>query len=117
MPYRHALESRGSRICLRSTLTSDAPDATYTLIQRVLTALIHYVKHTEQYSPVADLLVRQFASISISADHSSSQDIERLKHILDIIVIPSTVRQGSRLTRMWALCFYFMKLEIGRAHV
>ena len=48
--------------CVRShisafRLTSDAPDATYTLIQWVLTALIHHVKHAEKYSPVADLLV------------------------------------------------------------
>jgi hypothetical protein len=49
-------------------MTSETPQPTYTLIRRVLTALIHHVKNAGQFSPLADLLVEQFKTLAKSMD-------------------------------------------------
>lgn len=80
-------------------LSTEAPETTYTLIRRVLTALIHHVKNAGQFSPLADLLVQEFSTISKSTKSTSPEDLERLRRMLEILTVPSSVRQGSRLTR------------------
>jgi len=83
-------------------MTSEAPEFTYTLIRRVLTALIHHVKNADQFTPLADLLVAQFTSLK-PADITLPEDIEGLRRMLEIISVPTAVRQGSRLTRTFYL--------------
>ncbi|KAF9461848.1 hypothetical protein BDZ94DRAFT_790553 [Collybia nuda] len=78
---------------LKAHLAADVPEPTYTLIRRVLTSLIHHVKNAEQFSPLADLLVRQVT------EASKTTDMESLRRILEIISVPVAVRQGSRMTQ------------------
>lgn len=80
-------------------MTSETPELTYTLIRRVLTALIHHVKKADQFTPLADLLVGKFASLSKSTQSTSPEHIESLRRMLEIISVPTAVRQGSRLAR------------------
>lgn len=80
-------------------MTSETPELTYTLIRRVLTALIHHVKKADQFTPLADLLVGQFASLSKSTQSTSPEHIESLRRMLEIISVPTAVRQGSRLAQ------------------
>jgi hypothetical protein len=83
-------------------MTSEAPQPTYTLIRRVLTALIHHVKNAGQFSPLADLLVEQFKDLAKSMDSGSPNFIESLRRMVEIISVPTAVRQGSRLTRAFS---------------
>ncbi|KAG5642515.1 hypothetical protein DXG03_002616 [Asterophora parasitica] len=80
-------------------LSAKDPETTYTLLRRVLTALIHHVKKAEQFSPLADLLVKQLSATVKTTDVTSSADIERVRRMLEILSVPSAVRQGSRLTQ------------------
>lgn len=73
---------------------ADDEEATYTLVRRVLTALIHHCKDKEQFSSVADMLVAQFDQLV--KDHI---DEERLRRMLEIASVVCSVRQGSRLLR------------------
>ncbi|OBZ65821.1 U3 small nucleolar RNA-associated protein 20 [Grifola frondosa] len=73
-------------------LTCDAPEASYTLIRRVLTALIHHCKGAEQFSPISDLLVKETVQIVNAGDE------EQLRRILEVVSVACSVRQGSRVT-------------------
>ncbi|KAF4598878.1 U3 snoRNP protein [Pleurotus pulmonarius] len=76
--------------------SASQPDTLYTLIRRLITALIHHVKNAEQFTPLGDYLVTLFLESSKAADTEEEQ--ERLRRSLELIGIPCAVRQGSRLT-------------------
>jgi U3 small nucleolar RNA-associated protein 20 len=80
-------------------MTSEVPEPTYTLIRRALTALIHHVKKADQFTALAELLIGQFTTLSKSTNSTSPDHIESLRRMLEIISVPTAVRQGSRLTR------------------
>lgn len=77
-------------------LSASQPDTLYTLIRRLITALIHHVKNAEQFTPLGDYLVTLFLESSQAA--STEEEQERLRRSLELIGIPCAVRQGSRLT-------------------
>ncbi|KAL4261563.1 Small subunit processome component 20 [Pleurotus pulmonarius] len=77
-------------------LSASQPDTLYTLIRRIITALIHHVKNAEQFAPLGDYLVTLFLESSKAA--STEDEQERLRRSLELIGIPCAVRQGSRLT-------------------
>jgi U3 small nucleolar RNA-associated protein 20 len=83
-------------------MTSEVPELTYTVIRRVLTALIHHVKNAAQFSPLGDLLVEQLKTIAKSIDSGSSESIESLRRMVEVVSVPTAARQGSRLTRTFA---------------
>ncbi|KAK1236291.1 U3 snoRNP protein [Marasmius sp. AFHP31] len=66
-------------------------DAIYTLIRRVFTAFIHHVKGPEQFTPITDIVVKNISS-------TPSEDNERLRRIMEVAAVISSVRNGSRLT-------------------
>ncbi|KAF8058583.1 hypothetical protein FPV67DRAFT_1428362 [Lyophyllum atratum] len=85
-------------------LSTPTPEPTYTLLRRVLTALIHHVKNAAQFAPLADLLVRHFSSTVKSLDSTSptsqtENKIESVRRILEVLAVPTAVRQGSRVTQ------------------
>ncbi|KAG6885913.1 hypothetical protein C0993_007931 [Termitomyces sp. T159_Od127] len=86
---------------LEAHLASECPETTYTLIRRTLTALIHHVKNSSAFAPLADLLVQRFTmmvvNLTASSFKPSNDTIEYARKMLDILSIPSAVRQGSRL--------------------
>ncbi|KAI0753565.1 hypothetical protein C8Q80DRAFT_1342693 [Daedaleopsis nitida] len=73
-------------------LSCDVPDDVYTLVRRVLTALIHHCKGAEQFSPASDAVVRQFLKVVKTSDE------ERIRRMLEVASIVCSVRQGSRMT-------------------
>ncbi|KAI0937862.1 hypothetical protein AcW1_003904 [Taiwanofungus camphoratus] len=81
---------------LRYHLTCEEPDSTYTLLRRVLTALIHHCKNSEQFTSIADLLVAQMLGCFPSV--SEEIDEEKLRRTIEIVTISCSVRQGSRMT-------------------
>ncbi|KAG1818154.1 armadillo-type protein [Suillus subaureus] len=80
-------------------LTSDHPELTYTLLRRVLTALIHHCNGPEHFSIVASLIVDRFCAVS-QADDTNHQHLQRAMQITSVIC---AVRQGSRLSCMSSL--------------
>lgn len=78
------------------------PRPTHTLLRRTLTALIHHVKNAEQFSLVGDILVQRLTTVR------QEDDIERLRRMLEVLAVATSVRQGSRLTGMTLL--YFLHL-------
>ncbi|KAG1882502.1 armadillo-type protein [Suillus subluteus] len=75
-------------------LTGDRPELTYTLLRRVLTALIHHCNGPEHFSIVASLIVDRFCAVS-QADGANRQHLQRVMQITSVIC---AVRQGSRLS-------------------
>ncbi|KAG1774596.1 hypothetical protein EV702DRAFT_1123142 [Suillus placidus] len=75
-------------------LTSDRPELSYTLLRRVLTALIHHCNGPEHFSVVASLIVDHFCTVS-QADGANYQHLQRAMQITSVIC---AVRQGSRLS-------------------
>ncbi|KAG1832880.1 armadillo-type protein [Suillus subalutaceus] len=75
-------------------LTGDRPELTYTLLRRVLTALIHHCNGPEHFSIVASLIVDRFCAVS-QADDANHQHLQRVMQITSVIC---AVRQGSRLS-------------------
>lgn len=73
-------------------------EAAYTLVRRVLTALIHHCKDKEQFSGVADMLVAQFEERV-----KDPTDEERLRRVLEVASVVCSVRQGSRMLRAYFL--------------
>ncbi|KAF8901183.1 armadillo-type protein, partial [Gymnopilus junonius] len=73
--------------------TASDPKATYTLLRRTLTALIHHVKNAEGFTLVGQVLVERFISLV-----KEEENMEPLKRMLDVMAVVSGVRQGSRLT-------------------
>ncbi|KAG6860769.1 hypothetical protein C0995_007801 [Termitomyces sp. Mi166 len=90
---------------LEAHLSNEDTENTYILIRRTLTALIHHVKNSTAFAPLTDLLVQRFTTTvaSLTATSSSSipsnDTIERMRRMLEILSIPSAVRQGSRLAQ------------------
>ncbi|KAG6834514.1 hypothetical protein H0H93_009222, partial [Arthromyces matolae] len=83
-------------------LTSEDQETTYTLIRRSVTALIHHVKNSATFAPLADLLVQRFTTTVGNLNSSTpptEENIENLRRMLEILSIPTAVRQGSRLTQ------------------
>lgn len=78
---------------LECHLSCPESDASYTLIRRVLTAFIHHVKGPDQFSSVAEIIVKEHAKLSSAADDNE----EKLRRILEIAAVPASVRNGSRL--------------------
>ncbi|KAG2115669.1 armadillo-type protein [Suillus cothurnatus] len=75
-------------------LTSDRPEMSYTLLRRVLTALIHHCNGPEQFSIVGSLIVDRFCAVS-QADNVNHQHLQRAMQITSVVC---AVRQGSRLS-------------------
>ncbi|CAA7260357.1 unnamed protein product [Cyclocybe aegerita] len=67
------------------------PKPTYTLLRRALTALIHHVKNSEQFVPVAELVVQKLST-------TDKTDVEQLRRVVEVASVICSVRQGSRLT-------------------
>lgn len=78
-------------------LARDASDVSYTLIRRVLTALIHHCKWGDQFAPLAEVLVAQYNAATTST--VSDAERERLRRMLEILSVPLSVREGSRISR------------------
>ena len=68
------------------------------LLRRTLTALVHHCSKADQFSVVAELLIRRFRDTT---------EVEQSKRMLDLLTVPCSVRQGSRLTRE---CRCFLRL-------
>ena len=79
--------------------TSSNTNTTYTLIRRSLIALVH-VKNAEQFETLGDLIVQKFFDLLKSTDMSSETDVERLRKMMELVGVVSSVRQGSRLNGM-----------------
>ncbi|KAI0262194.1 armadillo-type protein [Gloeopeniophorella convolvens] len=77
-------------------LTSSEPALTHTCIRRLLTALIHHCKGAEQFHPISELLIRQFATTAQSSE--SDDGTEKLDRVIELIAVVTSVRQGSRMT-------------------
>ncbi|KAL5531823.1 UTP20 [Sanghuangporus sanghuang] len=77
--------------CLNYHLVAsdDELEASAKLLRRILTALIHHCKKAEQFSIIAEPLILKFAETT---------DVECSKRMLELLIVPCTVRQGSRLT-------------------
>ncbi|PBK92675.1 hypothetical protein ARMGADRAFT_967204 [Armillaria gallica] len=76
-------------------LSCEIAEPTYTLLRRILTALIHHVRNSEKFSPVGDLLVSTFMDFmsEVHADNSEGR-----RRVLEILSVSCSVRQGSRHT-------------------
>ncbi|KAI0764301.1 armadillo-type protein [Trametes elegans] len=77
---------------IRFHLSSDVPDDSFTLIRRVLTALIHHCKGPDQFTPVSEAVVSHFFDV---VNEGNEQKIGRA---LDVASIVCSVRHGSRMT-------------------
>ncbi|KAJ7475832.1 armadillo-type protein [Mycena latifolia] len=80
--------------------SADPTPRTYTLLRRLLTALIHHVRNAENFASVGDVLVDRF--ILLTQGTTSEDDLETLRRMMDLISIPAAVRTGSRLTQKHA---------------
>lgn len=84
----------------------------HTLIRRSLTAFIHHVKSADQFSPVATMLIDQLDSTLRHYAEGSATDPSnvllnvQLCRMLEVVVVPCSVRQGSRLTRKQLECSF-----------
>jgi U3 small nucleolar RNA-associated protein 20 len=89
------LQSAGSLITslIDCHLTSDTADLSYTLLRRVLTALVHHYNGSEQFSVVANLVVDRFCTLSQAKD----MNYQQLQRAMQITSVVCSVRQGSRL--------------------
>lgn len=81
--------------------TSSSAPRTHTLLQRLFTALIHHVQNADNFSPVGDILLDAFI-VRAQGTISSENDLETLQRMVDVISIPASVRNGSRLTGQYS---------------
>ena len=81
---------------LRAHLRSQEPILTHTCLRRLLTALIHHCKGAEQFLPISELLTERFISLARSLKLDDNTD--DLSHLIEIISVVCSVRQGSRMT-------------------
>ncbi|KAM6502751.1 Armadillo-type fold [Amanita muscaria] len=109
-------------------LTASAtPDLTHTLIRRSLTALMHHVKSADQFSPLAELVIglfdstlKQYVDQGPSCSQYSVPLEEQLRRSLEVVAVPCSVRQGSRLRssdfeQLFSL-FPLMSLKLVESH-
>ncbi|KAK2463026.1 hypothetical protein APHAL10511_004681 [Amanita phalloides] len=101
----HTCTSSLIRPLLSHHLTSSArPKSTHLLIRRSLTAFIHHVKSADQFSPIVEIVIDQFDSVlrhyaeASPVDQTVIPTSERFRRALEVVVVPCSVRQGSRLT-------------------
>ena len=78
---------------LEHYMSCDSAEDGYTLVRRVLTALIHHCKGAEQFSPASDVVVNTYLETVKGADE------ERTRRILEVVAVVCSVRQGSRMSR------------------
>lgn len=103
--------------------SSNPEDLLYNLLRRTLTALIHHCAGPEQFSPIADVLVKhvedalaqshpskdapeecvpgELQEHDRQANEGADQDVEhreRVRRVLRLAAIVCSVRQGSRLS-------------------
>ncbi|KAG7447295.1 uncharacterized protein BT62DRAFT_948312 [Guyanagaster necrorhizus] len=76
-------------------MSCDIAEPTYTLLRRILTALIHHVKNSEKFSPIGDLLVSTFTDFMSEQNADNSEGRQR---VIEILSVSCSVRQGSRHT-------------------
>ncbi|KAL5476563.1 UTP20_1 [Sanghuangporus weigelae] len=69
--------------------SNDELEASSKLLRHILTALLHHSPKAEEFSTVAEPLTQKFIETS---------DAESSKRMLDMLIVPCTVRQGSRMT-------------------
>ncbi|KAF8623398.1 hypothetical protein AX17_007436 [Amanita inopinata Kibby_2008] len=96
--------------------TSTSPDLTHTLIRRSLTAFIHHVKSADQFTVLADLLVKHLdITLKQYAEHEPSSAAqspvskrEKIRRIVEVLAVACSVRQGTRLTRNLEQLFTYL---------
>jgi len=79
-------------------LDSVDPKATYTLLRRSLTALLHHVKGADQFSSLTEICMERFTSTMKEGNE------ERVRRMLNIMSVLIGVRQGARLTGNFFFC-------------
>jgi U3 small nucleolar RNA-associated protein 20 len=94
---------------LSSYLSCTEPLEIYTVLRRALTAFIHHVKSADQFCTMADLLIDKLGESSKTVSDSGGE--ERFRRMLDVIIIPESVRQGSRLSGAFWLCRHDFHLD------
>ncbi|KAI0832589.1 hypothetical protein BC628DRAFT_1347439 [Trametes gibbosa] len=77
---------------VRFHLSSDSPKDSFTLVRRVLTALVHHCKGPEQFSSASDVVVSQYLEVLQTPNE------EQISRVLDIVSVVCSIRQGSRMT-------------------
>ncbi|GJE97349.1 DRIM domain-containing protein [Phanerochaete sordida] len=95
---------------LRHYLTCEDLEVPFTVLRRLLTALAHHCKTAEQFSPLSDLLTEQLTS-------APKEDTEQLRRLLEIVTVPCSVRQGSRMSakHLATLLSHFETLPLSDA--
>jgi len=78
-------------------LSSDNPDALYTLLRRTLTSLTHHCKDAEAFSSVTEPIIAQFCC-TVSETPRDEVGVERVRRMLHLASVLCGARQGSRLT-------------------
>jgi len=78
-------------------LSSDNPDALYTLLRRTLTSLTHHCKDVEGFSSVTEPIIAQFCC-TVSETPRDEVGVERVRRMLHLASVLCGARQGSRLT-------------------
>ncbi|KIP04980.1 hypothetical protein PHLGIDRAFT_25296 [Phlebiopsis gigantea 11061_1 CR5-6] len=76
---------------LRYYLSCEDSEDVFTVLRRLLTALSHHCKSADQFSPISDFLTEEFTS-------SPKEDSETLRRLLEVVTVPCSVRQGSRMS-------------------
>ncbi|KAH6910215.1 U3 snoRNP protein Utp20 [Coprinopsis sp. MPI-PUGE-AT-0042] len=73
-------------------LEAEEPEATFNLLRRSLTALIHHVKTDEQFAELGNVIIQQLQKVTQSSDD------EHTRRALEVVTVIASVRQGSRVT-------------------
>ncbi|KAI5120165.1 hypothetical protein M0805_008432 [Coniferiporia weirii] len=71
----------------------DQLEKAFTLLRRLLTALVHHCAKADQFALIAGPLVEKFVEMA-----ESTCNVEDAKRMLAVLVVPCSVRQGSRLS-------------------
>lgn len=71
------------------TVSEGELDDNSKLIRRILTALVHHCSKPEQFAPVVDPIIARFGSLT---------EIKDIKRTINVLAVPCSVRQDSRLT-------------------
>ncbi|KAJ3554433.1 hypothetical protein NM688_g3115 [Phlebia brevispora] len=75
---------------LRAYIGAEDPNPSFMVARRVLTALIHHCKGSEQFAPISDILVDELTK-------STREDTEALRRLLEVIVVFSTLPMSDNL--------------------
>ncbi|KAK7469217.1 U3 snoRNP protein [Stygiomarasmius scandens] len=85
--------------------TCENSDDTFMLLRRMFTAFIHHVKGPEQFSSVVDLIVKELQN------NINSTEV-RLRRVLEVATLVTSVRNGSRITKNHLLDMYKFMLAL-----